>query len=1074
MLYMIYGKSGTGKTERIFAEMEKAAAEGTVYLLVPDREAVMAESRAATLRGAGSIEVLTFTRLCNTLFRRYGGLSSRFIGKGAKKLLMRGVMRGLAPMLHEYGKAQGFGMYEKLTAMRTTLYQDGILPRDLDRASMSVGLETPLGAKLSDLSLLFAAFDAELSVRFEDPDGVLSRASKLLETEAFFRGSTVFIDSFTSFSAQQAELLTFVMRDAKDVFVTLPYLPEEREEPSVRFLAGTDERLRRAARRAGNGEIRSVTLRGAKRYESDALAFLSTEISSQSGNVARFEGGTGDLRLVRGANLFAEAEAAACDILRAVRSGLRFREIAVILRDTAMYEGVLDAVFRKYEIPYFLSSRSEIAEKPLVKLIFSAFSVIDRGFRGEDVITYIKTGFAGISPDDASLLENYIVKWNLRGKLFTNEEPWTMHPRGYGFSFSDEDGETLMRLASLRETVVSPLMRFSSANKTAKIVREKATVLFDFLTSLGVYDKLSSLAEEAEAAGERALAMETVQLWNALCETLDTLVTCAGESETDAGEFSSMLMMLFLETDIGKIPTSVDEVVISGASETLAGTREYVYLIGAAEGVFPQRVTEEGLFSEHEKRLLADCDVELSDRLEKRVSEELYYFYRAASAGRKRLYISYPHYSLSGAEQRESVGLKRVKALFPDLKVEDHELSRPEELIEGKNASFEYAMSLGGNLGRALREYYESDGGYAEKLRYIQMPLGAEKTVLSPENAEALFPGKLSTSYSRLEKFIKCRFAYFCEYEMRLSDDSPAKFGAVDIGSFMHGVLEKTVEKLAGGDNVDIRESVRSVAADYIMSLFGRAPENLPKRLSHLFDYLCKSAEVFARRMEEEFRASSFRPCDFELTVGRDGDGVLPMTLVGEDVSVELRGKIDRVDMYEGEGGKCYIRVVDYKTGDKTFDLKNVRLGLDMQMLLYLFSVWENGGARYGGEIVPAGVLYAGIKPPRVDVAAGEVGKEETITVKTSGLFLHDEALLRAMEPTLEGRFIPVKEKDIGREKPNLVGLDAFCELKNEVRATVLKYAAELKHGRAEARPLTAGGQSPCEYCRMRSLCRIR
>ena len=1075
MIGIVYGKSGTGKSEWVFHEMNKAASKHRVFLLVPDREAVMAESRAAALPNAGNIDVLTFGRLCNYLFRTYGGLCVDYIGKGAKKLIMRNVMRAIAPMLKEYGaSAESLGIYEKMAALRTVFYQDQIFPRDLDKTSMALGVETPLGAKLSDLALIFAAFDAEVSSRWEDPDGMLSRAEKLLSEHDFFAGSVVFVDSFTSFSAQQMEILAHIMHGANDVFITLPYLPEERNEASVRFLAGTDDRLRRTAERAGVREADSIVLRGAKRYESEELAFLATEISAQTTVSAVWEAEPQDITLVRAANVFAEAEAAALDICRAVRGGLRYRDIAVVVRDPASYEGILDAVFRKYEIPYFLSSRKEISEKPFVKLIFSAFSVTERGFRGEDVISYIKTGFSGISPEDVSLFENYIIKWHLRGKLFTSDEPWNMHPRGYGFSFSEEDYGILSRLAEMKMTVIEPLKSFSAANRTAKTVRERATLLFDFLSGLSVSEKLTAKAEEAKARGDMALAMETVQLWNVFCETLDQLVVSSGETEATAQEFSQMLMMLFLETDIGKIPTSVDEVLISSAAQTLTGGHKYVYLIGAAEGVFPQKVSEDGLFSEHEKTALATMGVELSDRLERRVSEELYFFYRAATMPSKRLYVSFSHYSLSGAEQRESVGVKRICKLFPSLAVRDFELSAPIDLVESRAASFEHATSFSGNLGRALREYYENHPEYAEKFKYMQMPLGAEKTTLSAENAEILFPGKLTTSYTRLEKFIKCRFAYFCEYELKLRDDSPASFGAVDIGSFMHGVLEKTVRWIAEGGEGDIAEGVKCIAGEYLEAIFHRDVEKLPKRLQHLFAYLCKSAEIFARRMKEEFEESSFRPCDFELSVSRDGNAIVLMRLVGEDVSVELRGKIDRVDMYEGEGGKLYIRVVDYKTGEKTFDIKNVRLGLDMQMLLYLFSIWENGEKRYHGEIVPAGVLYAGIKPPQVDLAVGENGNEDDISVKSSGLFLKDEAILRAMDPELSGKWIPVKESDLGKDKPNLVGLDAFLSLKEEVSETVLRYAAELKAGKAYARPMTQGGTSPCEYCRMRAICRIR
>ncbi len=1076
MIGIVYGKSGTGKSEFIYSQMEKAAKQYHVYLLVPDREAVMAESRAASLENAGNIDVLTFGRLCNTLFRKYGGLCVDYIGKGAKKLIMRNVMRAIAPMLKEYGaSAEGLGIYEKMTAMRTVFYQDRIFPRDLDRASTELGLETPLGAKISDLSFIFAAFDAEIASRWEDPDGMLSRAEALLSEQDFFAESVVFVDSFTSFSAEQTDILAHIMRGARDVFFTLPYLPEERNEASVRFLAGTDDKLRKTAKRLGVEQIESIELRGAKRYESDELSFLSTEISAQTNAAAAWEKEPEDVTLVRCANVFAEAESAALDICRAVREkGLRYREIAVIVRDPASYEGILDAVFRKYEIPYFLSSRKEIAEKPFVKFIFSAFSVIERGFRGEDVISYIKTGFSGLIPEEVSLLENYIVKWRLRGKLFTNDEPWNMHPRGYGFSFSEEDHGILAHLAEMKEKVISPLKAFSAVNRTAKTVKERATLLFDFLSELQIPEALSEKAESAKARGDRALAMETVQLWNVFCETLDQLVTSAGDSEASAQEFSQMLMMLFMETDIGKIPTSVDEVVISGAAQTLTGGHKYVYILGAAEGIFPQKVSEDGLFSEYEKSALAALRVELSDRLEKRVSEELYFFYRAAVMPSKRLYISFSHYSLSGAEQRASVGVKRICKLFPRLIMRDFELSEPLALVEGKAASFEHATAFSGNLGKALREYYENDTEYAQKLRYMQTPLSAAKTALSPENAELLFPGKLVTSYTRLEKFIKCRFAYFCEYELKLRDDSPASFGAVDIGSFMHSVLEKTVKWIAQGGESDISEGVKTIAGEYLAELFRCDPAHLPKRLQHLFDYLCKSAEIFAKRMKEEFAESKFKPCDFELSVSREGNAVTPMRLVSDDISVELRGKIDRVDLFEGEGGKLYVRVVDYKTGEKTFDMKNVKLGLDMQMLLYLFSLWENGEKRYHGEIIPAGVVYAGIKPPQIDLAVGEAENEDDISVKTSGLFLKDEDVLRAMDPALSGKWIPVKEGDLNKEKPNLMGLDAFLSLKEDVTQTVLSYASELKTGKAYARPMTQSGTSPCEYCRMRAVCRIK
>ena len=1073
MIRFIYGKTGSGKTTSVFAEMERSAQETKVFLLVPDREAVASESRAAELSGAQNVDVLTFGRLCNYVFRSFGGLCVDYIGAGAKKLIMRNVMKTLSPFLKEYGKTNHFGVFEKMTAFRSACYQDKIAPSNLMDVSRSLGEETPLGAKTADLGMIFAAFDQEIATRFEDPDGMLSSAYALLQKHDFFSGTDVYIDSFSSFSPQQYDILENIFRYADNVTVTFPFVKEDRNEPSVAVLAETERRLRRLAEKTGAGKIEETVLRGSLRYKNEALRYLAENIDRSRSGTWDCEKASDAIRIVRATNAFSEAEAVAQDICRAVRGGVRYREIAVIVRDTVPYEGVLDAVFRKYEIPYFLSSRKEISEKPLIKLIFSAFSIAERGFRGTDVIAYIKTGYAGITADEVCLFENYITKWNLRGKSFTGDEPWTMHPRGYGATFTEEDMEKLRELNDIRSRVIGPLKSFAAAGRTITDVKDRASLLFDFLSALGVPAMLERKAREAQARMQTALAAETVQLWRVFCGALDQLVASCGETEASVSEFSQMLSTVLLETDIGKIPTSVDEVTISGAAQKIPGEHRYVYLVGAEEGKFPMRCSEKGLFSDHEKSLLKSCGVELSDRMERGASEELYYFYRAATLASERLHISYAHYNFSGDEQFPSVGIKRVRALFKNIEIEDFERFEQKSRIEGKKASFEKSTSVGGNLGRALREYYEADEEYAGKMKYMKTPLSAAGCHLSAESAELLFPGKLSASYSRLEKFIKCRFAYFCEYELKLRDNDPASFGAPDIGSFMHGVLEKTVKWIANGGEGDIAENVRQIAGEYVSEIFRMPPELVPKRLAHLFDYLCRSAEVFARRIKEELEVSSFRPRDFELTIGKDGDAVEPLRLENGDVCVELRGKIDRVDTFEDGDGKLFVRVVDYKTGSKTFRVENVKLGLDTQMLLYLFSIWENGQKRYGNEPVPAAVLYAGIKPPQVDMKIGEDTALFEGTVAASGLFLKNEDVLRAMEPMLKGDYIPVKEADLGKDKSNLIGEGAFADLKKEVTDVILKYAAELKKGVACAKPMENDGTSPCEYCKMKAVCRI-
>ncbi|MBR5187888.1 MAG: hypothetical protein IKW18_05405, partial [Clostridia bacterium] len=351
MIRFIYGKSGSGKTEKIFSEMARSS--DRVFLLVPDREAVAAESRAAELNNAQNVDVLTFGRLCNYIFRRYGGLCVDYIGAGAKKLMMRNVMKTLSPALKEYADVNHFGIFEKMTELRTNCYHDKISPSDLENAAKSIGAGVPLGAKAADLGLIFSAFDAEVASRFEDPDGMISSAYALLQKHDFFEGADVFIDSFSSFSAQQYDILERIFRTAKNVWITFPFVKEERRESAVLILSETERIVRSTVEKAGKGnETEEIILNGFQRYKSEELAFLAENIVKNRAPAKEESFVPQDIQVVRAANGFSEAEAVALDICRAVRSGIRYRDIVVIVRDTSVYEGILDAVFRKYEIPF--------------------------------------------------------------------------------------------------------------------------------------------------------------------------------------------------------------------------------------------------------------------------------------------------------------------------------------------------------------------------------------------------------------------------------------------------------------------------------------------------------------------------------------------------------------------------------------------------------------------------------------------------------------------------------------------------------------------------------------------------
>ena len=1096
MIDFVYGRTGTGKSAELFSRAEKSAVGGRrVFILVPDRDAVAAESRASVLSGAGNIDVVTFRRLANYIFRSLGGICENYIGAGAKKVIMHGVLADLSPRLKDLGGVAktDLRMTEKLVKARSEMMRNDIEPEALSDAAGRLAGKT--AAKLSDLSLIFSEFDRAVAEKWKDPDGMLSAASSLEKTAEFFVGCDVYIDAFTAFTSQQYGLLEKIFKGADNVCVSVAYEPDlDKNEPAFMTIENTDRTLRETAAKVGAAFEKDTILRVPTRFESDELSFLSSHLWSSSRAVrASYDKKTENINIVSAATVYSEAEAVAVDICRKLRDGSRLRDIAVITRSTDEYKGVIDAVFEKYGIPYFVSEKTDISEMSLIKFVTAALAVARHGFMRDDVIAYIKTDLSGVSGKDAFDLENFIIKWNVNGKRFTDGD-FLENPRGMREDFTDDDKRLLDSINASRRAVTKPLTDFAGVLKNQTDVRGFATVLFDFLSSLSVPERLFDAAERAKERGDLALCSTEKKLWRAFCDALDLLVSSVGDRKCDLEEFSIYLDAMLSETDIGRIPTAVDRVLIADAVLTSVPNVKNAYVIGCFAGGFPHRVGEDGIFSEQEKSELESVGVEISSRLWKKLSDELFFFYTAVSAPSKTLMVTYPRTDPEGEENKGSEGVSRIRALFPNISETSFENTPKADLIWNRGAAFEYAVH-GGALGEALCEYYSNVPEYAERLKYSSEPLSASKCKLDEETAREIFGTEVSISPTRLEKFVKCRFSYFCEYEMKLADNREQKFSALNIGTLIHKIMEVAVKYTVNNPEApddEVERIIRKTATDE-MALFLRAPAG--NKMRHVVDYLCKTAFEFVADTRAEMKQSKFRPVPngFELLIG-DG-GIEPVTLSGNGVSVKIHGKIDRVDAYDDGDGTMNILVSDYKTGNKAFSLQNVGIGLDMQMLLYLFSIWEKGEKYFKKKIAPAGIVYVNLPSPE---AVMTIDKKPDMKPKKSGLFVSDIKILSAMDENLDGEFIPVKASDIKafcgaadksgtskkktskkeketKETPKngpLISREELGELKGRVADKVLDFVGELCRGIAYAEPYTEKKGTPCSYCAYRAVCR--
>lgn len=1105
MIHFIYGRAGSGKTTEICKKAGESVAAGRkVFLIVPEQTALDAEKRMTDLLSGSSslsLEILNFKRLCNYIFREVGGLSYSYITGSGRTLLMWKTLSELSPLLNTV-KAPDRHLVSQMLSAATELKTYRISPHMLESAAKKLSKNektAKLSDKLYDISLIYATYINLSKELGDDAEDDLGKAAEALENNNIFSGADVFFDSFWGFTPQQFAIIEGIFSQADNVTVSLCLDADSNGRSDEAFLnqKKTAEKLLTLAEKcvsAHNTEdVRRTFLKENHRAKTEELRFLEKNLWSldlSKGDCFLEE--SPSVKLYQCQSLFSECEAVAADICRKVREGASWRDFSVITRGIDRYEGVLDVILEKYGIPHFMSKRTDIKTKPIIKLILSAISLYTKNFECEDMISYIKTGLCQLSPQEVSAFENYLHLWNVRGKARFSED-FTMNPKGYTGGFTEESVSELDKINDIRERVVTPLEDLHAKFREAKTVTDFSAALYEFLTNIKIPEILQKITDSIKLTVPD-VAQETEQLWSVMVDTLDELTTVLGDTEVDAAVYSELLKILFDETDIGKIPETLDSAVCGDAS-LLRADSKHMYIIGANDGIFPAAQKNSGVFSDTDCEILAAMGVELAPGGEYAAADERFLFYRAAASASHSLTVTFASAELSGQSMKPSFAVTRLKSLFPSSEVINYTALPLEKRLEGRGNILEFiAESEGTALGKALKSYAEGDEALAQRLCKLKLPLCDDEEMLDRETTEKLFGGDLALTQSRLESYVLCEFSYFCKYVLKLEDKKAARFDLANIGTFIHHVLEKFLlyaEGMGGVSKIsdeNLEEALDKIIKDYMYTVC-RLENNLSgSRIAHLFKRLKRSTRILCKNLISEFSQSDFSPKLFEVPIGSPKEGeksIEPWKIpLDGDGYAYIYGIADRVDIYEKDE-KYYARVVDYKTGAKEFSLEDVKMGINIQLLLYLFSIWKNGSKKDSAlnipvksEVVPAGILYFSAGVPTVtldeEATAEEVEAKVSEGLKRKGLLLDDPEILEAMEKGLAGKYIPVKQKKDGElaKTNSLATLEDFRELALTLEKTIKGIAGQMKKGSAKAKPLQDKKHDKCAYCEMRPVCR--
>lgn len=1092
MLRLIYGPSGFGKSVTVAERVREALAQNRhVFLLVPEQYVLAAERRLADFtEGIPTVglEIVSFRRLANRVFREYGGLSYHYIDRGGSALIMWRTLAELSPLLTEYGSVSlsDRALINLLLDTVNELKACSIRPHSVEKASENLKMiDQRLSAKLSDFSLIYSTYENTLKLDFDDPRDDLTKLAEKLADYDFFSGCDVFIDSFNSFTGQEREILRYMIRQADSVTMTLAHVKGD-TQPMFENLIRTERFLCECAE-SYHIKIEKISLTIPYRFKTPELALLESALRLY--DIAKIPPCTepiSSIRIIEAVGVFAEAEAVCKDILAKIREGAHYKDMMIVARGISSYEGIIDAVAEKHGIPIFMSRRTDIKSKPLIRFILTALGILRRGWNRRDVISFVKCDFTNLTDEECDLLEAYVDTWNISGRRWYDGEDWIMSPDGFSAEITEESLAKLARINEIKNKLIAPLITFSDAFRGGN-VRRVSHALYDMLMIYDVGTTLNRMdAEEERDRGE------IMRLWQLAIDVLDRMVELAGDVECTPELYTGMLELLLDEADMGSIPATLDEVTVGEASLVRADHIEHLYVLGVNEGVFPALPSEGGFFSDRDRELLHDSGFHLDSDSEYRAHEELFFFYRTLTTPMRTLTMLYPTADLTGTTLRPSHMLARILELFPALKMERYADFPVRNLIYEANSSFEYtALFADTPVGLALRSYYEHDPAYADRLRSLDMPLSITDEVISPELAHSLFGGDISFTQSRLDRYVLCQFGYFCRYVAELRDGAIGTFGSADVGNFIHCVLERYMRSMLKDgvfqtpSDEEANAMVDRIVDEYIDGIC-RDRRKADRRLLHLFEKLRATVKSLVRNLGEEFAQSDFSPRLFELPIGIATDEyIAPLAIPLPDGNCAyLRGIADRVDTYQ-KNGKVYIRIVDYKTGSKDFSLADVAMGLNLQMLLYLFSLWQTKDAEFTaklgcapGDLVPAGVLYFGAHIPLIHadlpLTAEQIKDKTSENIERNGLFIDDPDILHAMDKTLSGKYIPVRMKKDGSFYSGvpITSLEGFGKLMNQITDIIRNVSNEMKQGEASAKPLKTHTHNACQYCRFKPVCR--
>ena len=1110
-LRFYFGPSGSGKSHRIYEEiMQRAAQEpGRNFLIIVPDQFTMQTQKDLVMRsdkgGILNIDVLSFGRLSHRILEEVGTKEMPVLDDTGKSLVLQKIAADLKEQLPAMGSLlhkQGY-IHEVKSAI-SEFMQYGISTQDMDKLIASAEKRGALAMKLRDLKTLYRGFQDYIKDHFITTEETLDVLRRSLAKSKILKDSVVVFDGFTGFTPIQNRLIQELMCVCAETIVTVtigaeedPYQPDG-EQKLFHLSKKTVSDLVKLAAEAEVERGEDVFVKGGINRFTQAPALCYLEQNLFRYQYEPYTEKQQELCMFEALSPREEVHQTALYIRNLIREQeFNYRDIAVVIGDLEGYASYVETEFGQLEIPCFIDRTRGIVLNPMIEYIKSALQLYIKDFSYDTVFHFLRSGMVDISREEIDELENYVIRTGARGyrtysRLFTRRTEEMQ--QGSGQEDTERAEETMERLNRVREQFMDAveILHPEKREKAGEYVNH----LYDFLEQNQVQQKLLNYQQQFEQEGDLAKAREYAQIYRLVMDLLDQIYELLGEEEISLQEFADILDAGFGEITVGTIPQNVDRIVVGDMERTRLKQVKVLFFLGVNDGNIPKNASKGGIISDMDREFLIESGTEMAPSPRQQMYIQRLYLYLNMTKPSQRLYLSYAKVNSDGKGIRPSYLIDTVRKLFPQLAVEYPQNRSRIEQIEGRQEGARY-------LAEELREY--ADGTLREEERqdfylmyraYEADPQGRDRLTqaafrrykesgLSRIVARALYGRQLENSVSRLETYAACACRHFLQYGLSLREREEFGFEVSDMGNVYHAVLENFAGKLAESGRTwwdfdenfaakVVREAIEGYAATYGETVLYSSARN---------EYaITRMSRILTRTvltLQQHLKQGSFQPDDYELSFrfAEELDSI--HVDLSEEEKMHLQGRIDRIDVSE-DAEHVYVKVIDYKSGNKKFDLAALYYGLQLQLVVYMNAAMELESRKHPDkEIVPAALLYYHIDDPTietpVELTDEQINEQILAKLRMNGVVNSDPEVVERLDHYLQDKsaVIPVEKKKDGSfsARSGILSREEMQLVSAYVDAKIRDIGREILDGKIAANPYEKGNEEACTYCAYKKVC---